>query len=72
VPSAWVAGGLSGHGFKFGPALGAMLADLALEGSSPWWTPRFAVDRFAGRTAGADGAADGAAARTTEHDASSG
>lgn len=47
VPSAWLAGGFSGHGFKFGPALGAMLADLALEGSSPWWTPRFSVDRFA-------------------------
>ncbi|MDZ7707187.1 MAG: N-methyl-L-tryptophan oxidase [Trueperaceae bacterium] len=56
VPSAWVAGGFSGHGFKFGPALGAMMADLALEGSSPWWTPRFAVDRFS-RGAPAPGAA---------------
>ncbi len=68
VPSAWVAGGLSGHGFKFGPALGAMLADLALEGSSPWWTPRFSVDRFAAGTPPAD---DGAA-RTTEREGSSG
>jgi sarcosine oxidase len=50
LPAAVVAGGMSGHGFKFGPALGAMLADLALDGTSRWWTPRFAPDRFAART----------------------
>lgn len=42
-----VAGGFSGHGFKFGPVVGEMLADLALTGSSRWWAPRFAPDRFA-------------------------
>lgn len=46
--SGWtVAGGFSGHGFKFGPALGEMLAELALDGSSRWWSSRFAPDRFA-------------------------
>jgi sarcosine oxidase len=58
LPATVVAGGLSGHGFKFGPALGAMLADLALAGSSRWWAPRFAPDRFAAR-ATRDGAHDG-------------
>lgn len=55
APAAVVAGGFSGHGFKFGPALGAMLADLATRGSSPLWSPRFAPDRFAGRTTGGAG-----------------
>lgn len=59
VPAVWIAGGLSGHGFKFGPALGAMLADLALEGNSRWWTPRFALDRFA------NGVGHGASATST-------
>lgn len=45
-----VAGGLSGHGFKFAPALGDMLSELALDGSSRWWSPRFAPDRFARTT----------------------
>lgn len=46
VPAAVVAGGLSGHGFAFGPALGAMLADLALDGESGPWSPCFAPHRF--------------------------
>jgi sarcosine oxidase len=50
VPAWTVAGGFSGHGFKFGPALGAMLAELALDGSSPAWSTRFAPDRFARTT----------------------
>jgi len=31
--NVWIAGGGSGHGFKFGPALGECLAGLVLEGS---------------------------------------
>ena len=31
---AWVAAGLSGHGFKLAPALGEALADLAVGGST--------------------------------------
>lgn len=46
VPGAILAGGFSGHGFKFGPALGVMLADLACDGTSSSWSPRFAPDRF--------------------------
>jgi sarcosine oxidase len=52
APGWTVAGGFSGHGFKFGPALGAMLAELALEGSSAAWAPRFALGRFARATEG--------------------
>lgn len=47
IGAAVVAGGFSGHGFKFGPALGSMLADLALTGTSDAWSPRFAPERFA-------------------------
>ena len=50
APGWTLAGGFSGHGFKFGPALGAMLADLALDGSSAAWSPRFDPDRFARTT----------------------
>ena len=31
APNAWVVGGGSGHGFKVGPALGEMVADLVLD-----------------------------------------
>jgi sarcosine oxidase len=30
-----VAAGFSGHGFKFAPLVGALLADLALDGTRP-------------------------------------
>jgi glycine/D-amino acid oxidase-like deaminating enzyme len=49
-PSArnvWMAGGGSGHGFKMGPALGEMLADLILSDGSP--DPQFRLARFAPR-----------------------
>lgn len=46
VPEVVVAAGLSGHGFKFGPALGELLADLAVDGVSRWWSHRFAPERF--------------------------
>lgn len=38
-----VAAGFSGHGFKFVPAIGAVLADLAVDGTRP--DPRFASTR---------------------------
>ena len=31
-----IAAGFSGHGFKFVPVIGEMLADLALEGATGW------------------------------------
>ena len=33
-PQVSYAAGFSGHGFKFGPTIGEVLADLAIEGSS--------------------------------------
>ena len=41
----WIAGGGSGHGFKMGPAIGALLADCILDGADP--DPQFALARFA-------------------------
>jgi sarcosine oxidase len=38
-----VATGFSGHGFKFVPAIGRVLADLAVDGARP--DPRFAFER---------------------------
>ena len=35
----------SGHGFKFGPVVGQMLADLALTGETSYPTARFRLDR---------------------------
>lgn len=42
-----VAAGFSGHGFKFTPALGEVLADLALEGATPFDLTTFAPTRLA-------------------------
>ncbi len=47
-PHVVLAGGFSGHGFKFGPVLGEVLADLALEGSSRHDLSLFGADRLAG------------------------
>lgn len=44
--NAWLVGGGSGHGFKFGPALGERVADLVLGDGDP--DPAFALARFAG------------------------
>jgi monomeric sarcosine oxidase len=41
-----VAGGFSGHGFKFGPVLGKIMADLVLEGKSNHDLSLFGVNRF--------------------------
>jgi len=41
----WIVGGGSGHGFKHGPAVGEMVADLVLQDKDP--LSRFRLDRFA-------------------------
>lgn len=33
--NVWLVGGGSGHGFKYGPAIGEMLSDLVFSGKSP-------------------------------------
>ena len=35
----------SSHGFKFAPVIGQMLADLAVDGTTPYPTARFSLDR---------------------------
>jgi glycine/D-amino acid oxidase-like deaminating enzyme len=49
VPNIWIVGGGSGHGFKMGPAVGAIVADLVLGRAVP--DPAFAIARFAAREA---------------------
>jgi len=45
-PRVVIGAGFSGHGFKFAPAIGELLTNLALDqGARPW--PRFAIARFA-------------------------
>jgi sarcosine oxidase len=36
----------SGHGFKFAPVIGEILADLATDGSTAWPIERFRAGRF--------------------------
>ena len=42
--NVWIVGGGSGHGFKHGPALGEMVAELVMEGKSA--DPLFQLKRF--------------------------
>jgi glycine/D-amino acid oxidase-like deaminating enzyme len=42
--NAWIVGGGSGHGFKHGPALGEMVADLVLKEQIP--NPAYRLTRF--------------------------
>ncbi|WP_435171636.1 N-methyl-L-tryptophan oxidase [Paenibacillus glycanilyticus] len=42
-----IAGGFSGHGFKFASAIGEVLADLALNGRTSWDISPFRLSRFA-------------------------
>ncbi|MGA7381183.1 MAG: FAD-dependent oxidoreductase [Terriglobales bacterium] len=42
--NVWIVGGGSGHGFKHGPVLGEMVAELVMEGKSA--DPLFQVKRF--------------------------
>lgn len=43
----WVASGFSGHGFKFAPAVGAVVADLTLDGRTAFDLSLFRADRGA-------------------------
>ena len=43
APNVWIVGGGSGHGFKMGPALGEMVADLVLKDGTP--EPAFRLAR---------------------------
>lgn len=45
-PQVVVAGGFSGHGFKFAPAVGRLVGDLTLAGSAPH--PDFSFERHRG------------------------
>ena len=45
LSNVWIVGGGSGHGFKMGPAVGEMLADLILRNGEP--DPAFRLARFA-------------------------
>ncbi|TXG78486.1 MAG: N-methyl-L-tryptophan oxidase [Thermomicrobiales bacterium] len=47
APNVVLAAGFSGHGFKFTPAIGELLADLALEADTEPF-PLFRIDRFTG------------------------
>jgi sarcosine oxidase len=44
-PQVVIASPCSGHGFKFGPTIGRILADLAVEGSTEFDIGRFRLDR---------------------------
>ncbi|MBM4108828.1 MAG: N-methyl-L-tryptophan oxidase [Phycisphaerae bacterium] len=46
--AAFVACGFSGHGFKFAPAVGEALADLALTGATPLPIGFLSMERFGG------------------------
>jgi sarcosine oxidase len=46
APQIVVASPCSGHGFKFAPVIGEILADLALEGGTSHDIGRFRLDRF--------------------------
>jgi len=44
MDNVWLLGGGSGHGFKHGPALGEMMAELILKNNEPdtlWRLSRF-------------------------------
>jgi glycine/D-amino acid oxidase-like deaminating enzyme len=42
--NAWLVGGGSGHGFKHGPAVGELVANLVLAGNAA--PPEFRLSRF--------------------------
>lgn len=52
APGVAFASACSGHGFKFAPLVGEMLADLATGAPSPWSLGPFRADRFRGSTSG--------------------
>lgn len=46
MPQVVVGGGGSGHGFKFCPVIGEILAELAIDGETRHDIGLFRVDRF--------------------------
>jgi glycine/D-amino acid oxidase-like deaminating enzyme len=49
MDNVWLLGGGSGHGFKHGPALGEMMADVILNEKKPspvWQLARFSTRRI--------------------------
>lgn len=50
-PNVVVAAGFSGHGFKFAPVVGEIVADLVQHGSTTWPIDLFRFDRFPKGTA---------------------
>jgi sarcosine oxidase len=46
TPSVVVASPCSGHGFKFAPVIGEILADLATKGATAHDITRFRIARF--------------------------
>jgi sarcosine oxidase len=52
VEGVAVAAGFSGHGFKFAPVVGEVLADLAAGGNTPWPIELFRLERLRGGGAG--------------------
>lgn len=46
LPNVVIAAGFSGHGFKFGPILGQIMAALALDEKPPLSLTQFALSRF--------------------------
>ncbi|HET7473031.1 MAG TPA: FAD-dependent oxidoreductase, partial [Candidatus Limnocylindrales bacterium] len=48
APGVALASACSGHGFKFAPVIGEILADLVLDGTTSWPVDRFRADRFQG------------------------
>jgi sarcosine oxidase len=47
APGVAFASACSGHGFKFAPVIGEILADLVLDGTTSWPIEPFRADRFA-------------------------
>lgn len=45
-PNVLIAGGFSGHGFKFSSVVGEILADLAMHGATPYDIGLFSLSRF--------------------------
>jgi sarcosine oxidase len=52
APGFALASACSGHGFKYAPLVGEILADLAMEGSTSWPIDRFRFDRFGAARSG--------------------
>ena len=52
MENVWLLGGGSGHGFKHGPALGEMMAELILNDGEP--NSVWRLSRFSKRQAGSE------------------